>query len=165
MAETIISDDIIFTKSHINNQNNCSNKYNISGVANPSSKMLSNFFSYYFKDYSINKINKGSEFDMWAFVAHKDNKIIGAIKGDIMWNVVHIDLLMIHPDYRKEGIGSKLYNLAIEHGRKAKCTMATVETFNFQAPKYWESKGFTLDFKRDGYGPENILYFYSQKLF
>ena len=85
-------------------------------------------------------LNKGSEFETWAFVAHQDDKIIGAIKGDIMWNVVHIDLLMIHPDYRKEGIGSKLYNLAIEHGKKAKCKMATVETFNFQAPEYWESK-------------------------
>ena len=150
--------NIIITKTYIINQ-----EYNISGVANTSSKTLSDFFSYYFKDYSYNKLYKTSEFDTWVFVAHKDDKIIGAIKGDIMWNVIHIDLLMIHPDYRKLGIGSQLYNLAIEYGKKENCTMATVETFNFQAPEYWKSKGFKIDFVRSGYG-ENTLYFYSKFL-
>jgi len=78
-----------------------------------------------------------------------------------MWSVLHIDLLMVVPEYRKLGIGSELYNLAIEYGKKNNSTMATVETFDFQAPKYWESKGFTLDFSRAGYG-DNVLNFYKK---
>jgi len=153
-----IIDKNIFTKTIIKNQD-----YNISGVADPSSKILSEFFFYYFKNYSYNRLGKSSDVDVWVFVAHKDDKIIGAIKGDIMWNVIHIDLLMIHPDYRKLGIGSELYNLAIQFGKKQNCKIATVETFDFQAPAYWENKGFKLDFKRTGY-EENTLYFYSKSI-
>ena len=151
-------DNLTFAKTFIINDN-----YNISEVVNTSSKKLTYFFSYYFKDYAINKCNKGSEFEDWVFVAHKDDKIIGAIKGEIMWNVLHIDLLMIIPEYRKIGIGSKLYNLAIDHGIKEKCTMATVETFDFQAPEYWKNKGFKLDFTRSGYD-NHSLHFYSMML-
>jgi len=39
------TNDIIFTDKFITTQ-----EYNISGVANPSSRTLSNFFSHYFKD-------------------------------------------------------------------------------------------------------------------
>ena len=152
------TNDIIFTDKFITTQ-----EYNISGVANPSSRTLSNFFSHYFKDYAINKLSKGSDFDYWVFVAHKDNKIIGAIKGEIFWQTIHIDLLIILPECRKMGIGTKLYDLAINLAKEKNCTMATVETFDFQAPIYWESKGFNVDFKREGYG-KNTLYYFSKKI-
>ena len=149
-------DNLIFAETFITN-----NEYTISEVVNTNSDKLNFFFSYYFKDYSIGKLNKSSEFLNWCFVAYKGDKIIGAIRGDLMWNVLHIDLLMVAPEYRKLGIGSQLYNLAIEYGKKHNGTMATLETFNFQAPQYWESKGFKLDFSRSGYG-DNILNFYSK---
>jgi ribosomal protein S18 acetylase RimI-like enzyme len=122
------------------------------------------FFSYYFQDYSIKKLNKSSDFYNWGFIAYDDNKkIIGAIKGEIMWNVIHIDLLMIKPEYRKQGIGTKLYDLVLDFAKKKKCVLITVETFDFQAPIFWKSKGFTFDFSRSGYD-DNTLHFLSIKL-
>jgi ribosomal protein S18 acetylase RimI-like enzyme len=138
-------------------------EYTISEVVNTNSDKLNFFFSYYFKDYSISKLNKSSDVFDWCFVAYKEDKIIGAIRGDFAWQVLHIDLLMVAPEYRKLGIGSQLYDLAINYGKKNNCTMATVETFDFQAPNYWESKGFKNDFSRSGYG-DNILHFYSKLL-
>jgi len=149
-------DNLIFKEKLITN-----NEYTISEVVNTNSNKLNYFFNYYFKNYSINILNKSSNFINWCFVAYKDEKIIGAIRGDLMWNVLHIDLLMIIPEYRKLGLGSQLYNLAITHGKKNKCNKVTVETFDFQAPEYWQNKGFILDFSRDGYG-DNILHFYSK---
>ena len=158
MSDLNYNENIIFTENYLQTQ-----QYNISGVANPYSRKLSNFFDYYFKDYSLNKIKRTSEFINWLFVAHKNGEIVGAIKGDIMWGVVHIDLLIVIPEYRKLGVGSKLYNLAIEHAKKQNCKIATVETFNFQAPDYWKSKGFNVDFIRPGY-ETNQLYFLSKSL-
>jgi len=155
---TDYKDNLIFAETFITN-----NEYTISEVVNTNSDKLNYFFNYYFKDYSISKLNKLFDFQSWCFVAYKDDKIIGAIRGDVMWNVLHIDLLMVIPEYRKLGIGSQLYNLAIQYGKKYNCTMATVETFNFQAPEYWQSKGFKLDFSRPGYG-DNILNYYSKLL-
>jgi ribosomal protein S18 acetylase RimI-like enzyme len=152
MSDLNYKDEIIFSQ-----------QYNISGVENPFSRKLSNFFDYYFKDYSMNKIKRTSEFTNWIFVAHKGDEIIGAIKGDIMWGVIHIDLLIVIPEYRKLGVGTKLYNLAIEKAKKEDCKLATVETFDFQAPDYWKSKGFNVDFIRSGY-ETNQLYFLSKSL-
>jgi ribosomal protein S18 acetylase RimI-like enzyme len=122
------------------------------------------FFKYYFLDYSIKKLSKSSNFYNWGFAAYDDNKnMIGAIKGEIMWNVIHIDLLMIKPEYRKQGIGSKLYDLVLDLAKKENCVLITVETFDFQAPIFWQSKGFTIDFSRSGYN-DNTLHYLSIKL-
>jgi hypothetical protein len=53
--------------------------------------------------------------------------------------------------------------MVIDYAKKKDCTIATVETFNFQAPEYWKSKGFKIDFVREGYNG-NSLYYFSKKI-
>lgn len=137
--------------------------YNISQINCYETSNLDSFFDKYFKYYSLKKIGKTSNYDSWIYVAHINNEIIGAIRGDIMWGVVHIELLMVKPEFRKEGIGKNLYNRVVELATKMNCNMITVETFDFQAPNYWQSLGFKIDFTREGY-TENTLYYLSKKI-
>jgi ribosomal protein S18 acetylase RimI-like enzyme len=139
------------------------NEYEISELEQCETSKIDDFFDKYFKYYSLKKIGKTSNYDGWLYVAHINNEIIGAIRGDIMWGVVHIELLMVKPEFRKEGIGKKLYNRVIEFAQKNNCNMITVETFDFQAPDYWQSLGFKVDFTREGYS-ENTLYYLSKKI-
>lgn len=37
-----------------------------------------------------------------------ENKIIGSVRGNLQDNTVYIGKLMVHPDYRNRGLGSKL---------------------------------------------------------
>jgi len=119
------------------------------------------FFDTHFSKYSVDTIHKDSTYEQWIYVAYIDNKIIGAIKADLMWGVVHIDLLIIEPAHRKNGIGTLLYSKIMEHSNKFH--MMTVETFDFQAPQYWLNKGFQVDFIRGGYNG-NTLYYFSKRL-
>lgn len=137
--------------------------YEISEIECYETSNLDSFFDKYFKYYSLKKIGKTSNYDSWIYVAHMNNEIIGAIRGDIMWGVVHIELLMVKPEFRKEGIGKNLYNRAVEFATKMNCNMITVETFDFQAPDYWQSLGFKIDFTREGYNG-NTLYYLSKKI-
>lgn len=124
---------------------------------------ISNFFDKHFHEYSISKINMDSKYEEFVFASYNDDKLIGAIKCSIMYNVLNIELLIIDSIFRNLGIGSKLYNMVIDYAKKKDCTIATVETFNFQAPEYWKSKGFKIDFVREGYNG-NSLYYFSKKI-
>jgi ribosomal protein S18 acetylase RimI-like enzyme len=124
---------------------------------------ISNFFDKHFMEYSIKKINMDSKYEEFIFASYDDNKLIGAIKSSILYNVLHIELLIIDSIYRKLGIGNCLYNLVINYAKERDCSLATVETFDFQAPEYWKNHGFKVDFIRAGYNG-NSLYYLSKKI-
>jgi GNAT superfamily N-acetyltransferase len=121
------------------------------------------FFAAYFRDYSLKKLGRESEYKSWRFVARDGQEILGIICGDIMWGVLHIELLMIKPEHRKLGLGRELYGNVVDLAKETNCSMMTVETFDFQAPEYWQNKGFKIDFARPGY-QGNTLYYLSKSL-
>ena len=124
---------------------------------------ISDFFDKHFLEYSLNKINMNSNYHEFVYASYNDDKLIGAIKSSIMYNVINIELLIIDQKYRKLGIGNTLYNMVINYAKEKKCSLATVETFDFQAPEYWKSHGFKIDFIRSGYNG-NSLYYLSQEI-
>jgi hypothetical protein len=71
-----------------------------------------NFLNKYFKDFSRKKLGKESEYQSWRFVARCDLDVLGIIQGHIMWGVLHIEFLMIKPEYRKVGLGKKMFECA-----------------------------------------------------
>ena len=121
------------------------------------------FFATYFSDYSLKKLGRESEYKSWRFVARDHQEILGIICGDMMWGVLHIELLMIKPEYRKLGLGRELYENVVDLAKETNCSMMTVETFDFQAPEDWQNKGFKIDLARPGY-QGNTLYYLSKAL-
>ena len=134
--------------------------YSITNETAPS-ETYDEFFRTYFQEYSLKKLGKESKWQSWRFVARHGETIVGIIQGDIMWGVLHIELLMVKPEYRKLGVGGALYSKVVNLAKEHDCTMMTVETFDFQAPEYWQSKGFKIDLKRPGY-QGNTLYYLSK---
>ena len=137
-------------------------KYTITREDAPSSDYDA-FFATYFRDYSLKKLGRESEYKSWRFVARDHQEILGIICGDMMWGVLHIELLMIKSEYRKLGLGRELYENVVDLAKETNCSMMTVETFDFQAPEYWQNKGFKIDLARPGY-QGNTLYYLSKSL-
>lgn len=123
---------------------------------------LSDFFDANLTAYSQQQLGKQSNYKQWFFVQRdtETHKIVGAIRGETMWQVAHIDLLIVEPNRRKQGVGTALFNRVLQ---QEKPLLITVETFDFQAPQYWLNKGFRIDFIREGYDG-NKLYYMSLKL-
>lgn len=136
--------------------------YSITNETAPS-ETYDEFFRTYFQEYSLKKLGKESKWQSWRFVAREDESIVGIIQGDVMWGVLHIELLMVKPEYRKLGVGGLLVSNVVNLAKERGCTMMIVETFDFQAPEYWQAKGFKIDFKRGGYDG-NTLYYLSKLL-
>jgi len=101
------------------------------------------------------------EFDMsnWGvFIAEHHRCIVGGITiaydtpgvnmlagGDdisVVWDI------RIHPDYRRKGIGSRLFDYAVEWSKQRNCKYLKIETQNINVPacKFYVSKGCELGF-------------------
>lgn len=89
----------------------------------------------------------------WGFLARdgREGPIVAGICGESHTGGLVIERLAVSPTFRRTGLGSLLARLAIQHGRNCNLSVATVETFEFQAPTLYPKLGFTLNLSRSGF--------------
>lgn len=70
---------------------------------------------------------------------------------------VHILAIATHPDHRRAGVGSALLAHALERGRAARCSVATLEVRRGNAPaiRLYERAGFRTVHVRSQYYQDN----------
>lgn len=91
------------------------------------------------------------------FVAKDGEKVIGFAGTWIILDEAHITNIAIHPDYRKQGIGSELLKELISFCQKAGCIAFTLEVrrSNEAAKALYEKHNFKQDGIRKGYYEDN----------
>jgi len=93
-----------------------------------------------------------------------NDEIIGGLYGRSIWGTLEIKTCVVRTENREEGIGRKLMLEAEREARKRNCRFISLDTFSFQAPKFYEKMGFEkigteLDFPK-GFDK----YYYRKKL-
>jgi GNAT superfamily N-acetyltransferase len=73
----------------------------------------------------------------------------GAIRGGALGNVwaswLHLDVLWVDEDCRRQGWGARLLEAAEARARERGCTHAHLDTFSFQAgPRFYERFGYQV---------------------
>lgn len=91
------------------------------------------------KTKGINEINKSLE-----IIAFENNKIIGGIYGRSIWGTLEIKTFVVDELCRGKGIGTKLILEAENEAFQRNCRYISLDTFSFQAPKFYERLGFEL---------------------
>lgn len=95
-------------------------------------------------------------------VKNNDGDVLGGILAGVYRFVMYVEILWIHENHRKSGIGRKLL---VEIERKAKekgCSLIHLDTFNFQAPDFYINNGFEIFGVLEGY-PEGEKRFFLKK--
>ncbi len=69
-------------------------------------------------------------------------RVVAGITGAAYWGKLHIRILWVHPDYQSKGLGSRLMDWVEKRGRELRCTSALVDTMSFQAPAFYERRGY-----------------------
>jgi GNAT superfamily N-acetyltransferase len=64
-----------------------------------------------------------------------------------------VQWLWVAEPYRKQGIGSRLLARAEAAARDAHCRASYVDTFTFQAPKFYERRGYREFARLNDYPP------------
>jgi ribosomal-protein-alanine N-acetyltransferase len=90
-------------------------------------------------------------------VARSPGQLLGFCNFWIVVDEVHILAIATHPDRRRSGIGGRLVAHALDEGRAARCTLATLEVRRGNRPAIalYESAGFRTISVRARYYQDN----------
>ena len=73
-----------------------------------------------------------------------DGRLIGGILGGTYWGWLYVDILWVHENHRKRGIGSKLLRAAEEEAIRRGCHHVHLDTMSWQAPEFYKKHGFEI---------------------
>ena len=91
----------------------------------------------------------------------EDNKIIGSIRAKEEGNTVYISKLMIHPDYRRRGVGTRLLTEIENHypGKRYELFTSTRSSDNI---RLYQTNGYQI-FSQKAL-TEELIFVYMEKL-
>lgn len=94
---------------------------------------------------------------------HTD-EVIGGLYGEIFYRWLFIELLAIPEHTQGLGTGSRLMCMAEDLAREKGCVGIWLDTFDFQAPAFYEKHGFSAFGQLDNFPPGHKRFFFQKKL-
>ena len=101
----------------------------------------------------------------FTFAVHSETgEFVGGLLGSTHWNHFFVSAVFVDQRYRRAGIGRELLKraeaLALEQGCHAIC----LDTFDFQAPEFYEKLGFDVFGKLEDYRPGHQRYYLVKRI-
>lgn len=81
----------------------------------------------------------------------EQKNVCGGLVAQSWWGGLEIQYLWVAEQYRKKGVGRKLMEMAESEALQRECHMAYVDTFDFQAKRFYEKLGYVEYGSLDGY--------------
>lgn len=72
-----------------------------------------------------------------------DGRLAGGLLGQFRSHWLHVDILVVAPALRGSGAGRALLTQAEDAARERGCHGLWLDTFDFQAPRFYEHLGYT----------------------
>lgn len=94
----------------------------------------------------------------------EDGENIGGVVGTAIGETLDIDFLCIDEKYRGRGYAKKLMLALEEEAKKHNLKRIVLDTYEFQAPKFYEKLGYKLYCKLENAWGEYTKYFYIKEI-
>ena len=75
---------------------------------------------------------------------NNSGNIIAGILGGTYWGWMHIDILWVDENHRRQGLGSQLLETAESEAIKRGCHSVHVDTMSWQAPDSYKKHGYEI---------------------
>ena len=89
---------------------------------------------------------------------------IGGLYGRSIWGTMEIKTFVVKTENRNDGIGRKLISEAEKEAKNRNCRFISLDTFSFQAPKFYEKLGFIKIGTETDFPKGFEKYYYRKKL-
>ena len=81
-------------------------------------------------------------------IAKENDEIVGILIGYTAFSEIYVEDLVVHENYRKQGIGRMLLQKLEKHFDGKNYSNINLVTNEFQAPDFYKKCGYTLEFVR-----------------
>ena len=98
------------------------------------------------------------------YIEDEHGEIMAGLVAETFGNWLEIEYLFVKEDLRGQGIGSQLLQQAESEAKKRNCRFAFVNTYQFQAPAFYQKYGYKEVFTMKDYPYTGQRYYYQKEL-
>ena len=98
------------------------------------------------------------------YVEDEYGEIMAGLVAETFGNWLEIEYLFVKEDIRGQGIGSQLLHQAESEAKKRNCRFAFVNTYQFQAPAFYQKHGYQEVFILKDYPYTGQRHYYQKDL-
>ena len=98
------------------------------------------------------------------YIEDEHGEIMAGLVAETFGNWLEIEYLFVKEDIRGQGIGSQLLHQAESEAKKRNCRFAFVNTYQFQAPVFYQKQGYKEVFTLKDYPYTGQRHYYQKEL-
>ena len=98
------------------------------------------------------------------YVEDDSGELMAGLVAETFGNWLEIEYLFVKEEFRGQGIGSQLLQQAESEAKKRNCRFAFVNTYQFQAPSFYQKHGYQEVFTLKDYPCTGQRHYYQKDL-
>ena len=103
--------------------------------------------------FNVARIGEPEEEPVQLFLRDESDRVVGGLLGHIKWRWLYVAKLWIDDAHRGAGYGRSLLIAAESFAQSRGCIGAYLDTFEYQARRFYEKLGYELFGTLEGYPP------------
>lgn len=116
------------------------------------------------RSYNRSKREAAESEPLNIYVEDDSGELMAGLVGETFGNWLEIEYLFVKEDLRGQGIGLQLLERAESEAKKRNCRFAFVNTYQFQAPAFYQKQGYKKVFTLKDYPYTGQRHYYQKDL-
>ena len=114
--------------------------------------------------YNRSKREEAESEPLNLYVEDEKGNLLAGLIAETFGNWLEIEYLFVKEELRGQGIGSKLLQQAESEAKNRNCRFVFVNTYQFQAPDFYQKHGYKEVFRLQDYPYKGQRYYYQKDL-
>mgnify|MGYP000931225230 FL=1 len=116
------------------------------------------------RSYNRSKREAAESEPLNLYVEDDNGQLLAGLVAETFGNWLEIEYLFVKEDLRGQGIGSKLLQQAESEAKRRNCRYVFANTYQFQAPAFYQKYGYKEVFTLKDYPYTGQRYYYQKDL-
>ena len=116
------------------------------------------------RSYNRSKREAAESEPLNLYIEDEHGRLLAGLVAETFGNWLEIEYLFVKEDLRGQGIGSQLLQQAESEAKKRNCRFAFVNTYQFQAPVFYQKHGYKEVFTMKNYPYTGQRHYYQKEL-
>ena len=116
------------------------------------------------RSYNRSKREAAESEPLNLYIEDEHGRLLAGLVAETFGNWLEIEYLFVKEDLRGQGIGSQLLQRAESEAKKRNCCFAFVNTYQFQAPTFYQKHGYKEVFTLKDYPCTGQRHYYQKDL-